>query len=74
MINKDFKKNFHRINDLNKSKDIAILADKKFKTEKNPYFVGHLLSKTWDYKKKLDKDVTNSIIDNLYNKFKRYCA
>lgn len=65
------KKNF---NNLNKIKDIAILADKKFKTEKNPDFVGHLLSKTWDYKKKLDKDVTNSIIDNLYSKCKRYGA
>ena len=65
------KKNLKNLNKIN---DIAILADKKFQSEKNPDFVGDLLSKTWDYKKKLDRNVSNPIIDNLYNKCKKYGA
>ena len=65
------KKNFANLKKIN---DIAILADKKFKTEKNPDFVGNLLSKTWDYKKRLDNEVSNATINNLYSKCKKYGA
>lgn len=51
---------------LSKIKEISKIADKKLKKKLNPDFIGDLLHKTWIQKKKLEKNVSNSKIDNLY--------
>ena len=47
-----FSENYETLKKIN---EIAIIADKKIKKTNNPDFVGDLLSKTWELKKKLEK-------------------
>lgn len=52
---------------LNQIYSLTKLAEKKILNKDNPDFIGHLLDRYWNLKKKLDKKVTNEKIDNLYN-------
>ena len=60
-INKNLKF-LHEINNIAKQANINLIK------ELNPNFIGKLLHKTWQLKKKLQNQVSNTKIDKLYDK------
>jgi D-glycero-alpha-D-manno-heptose-7-phosphate kinase len=71
---KKIKKIEYNIKLLNEINSIALDSHRKILKAKSPDFIGENLHKTWNIKKKLDKNVSNSKIDKIYDKAIKYGA